>query len=100
MQPRSGDGTATPAATSQDGTSVTGARPDLDAPTSAHPTGRSAWMSDLQPAHPGPRFDPSVPCSPASRKARVTTSTSTCVIRRLSSLGQDRHWISPSPPRC
>jgi hypothetical protein len=61
MQPRSGDGTATPAATSQDGTSAAAARPDRDAPTLAHPVGRPAWMTGLKPAAPGARFDPSVP---------------------------------------
>jgi S-adenosyl methyltransferase len=61
MQPWSADGTAVQATTSRDGTSVADTRPDPGAPISAHLTGQPAWMTGLQPAGSGPRFDPSVP---------------------------------------
>lgn len=44
MQPRSGDGTGAPAATSQHGFPAAAARPDLAAPTSAPPRRASADM--------------------------------------------------------
>jgi S-adenosyl methyltransferase len=60
MQPTSGDGESVPAATHQEAPSAATAQPDLTDLTSAHPARPQAWMSDLQPAHQAPRFDPTV----------------------------------------
>ena len=44
----------------QEGTSAATALPDLAVPLSAPPARAQSWMSALQPADPGPRFNPSV----------------------------------------
>ena len=60
MQPTSGTSPAATAAVSQDAATAGTARPDLTDPTSTHPARPQTWMSGLQPAEPGPGFDPSV----------------------------------------
>ena len=57
-QPMPGDGKAVSAADSQDAAATRS--PSAEHPCT-HPARPQAWMSGLQPADPGPRFDPSVP---------------------------------------
>jgi len=61
MQPMPGDGEAAPASASHDATAAAAVRPDLAQSPLTPPACPPAWMSGLQPAEPGPRFDPSVP---------------------------------------
>ena len=61
MQPGTGSGIAASAAAADQGdTSVAAVQPDLAAPASRHPVRRPAWMTGLNPADAGRRFDPSV----------------------------------------
>ena len=91
MQPTSGEGQAAPAAR-REAPSAIAARQGLDDPTPAHPARPQSWMSDLLPAGPGPRFDPSVP-----HPARVVRYLAgECGIRQYLDIGTG--LPTPAPP--